>query len=130
MVECCDIFKAQPANQAQNLQAISVAMIATRSESSPAPEKPNLNRPQVDLTTEWEQLCDWFKSKAAEIIAHSLSERSKEIILFTVAAFCRDSPPRTAEGLEAFRSFAKRHIDHWQSAPLPESGEMPVFRRQ
>jgi len=73
------------------------------------------------LADEWTQLCKWFRDKASEAISKSKSERESEIILFTIAAFCRDEPPKTVEGLTAFRSFAERQVDLWQTSPLPQS---------
>jgi hypothetical protein len=79
------------------------------------------------LPTNGNNLCEWFKIKAAEAVVTSKSERGNEIILYTVAAFCRDDPPQTVEGLTAFRSFAERQVDLWQTAPLPDSdGDLAI----
>jgi hypothetical protein len=80
-----------------------------------------------NLDEQWAQLCQWFKSHAAEAASKTKSERTGEIIFYTVAVFCRDDPPKTPEGLTAFRSFAEHQVDLWTTAPLPESdGEMPT----
>jgi hypothetical protein len=79
---------------------------------------------------EWKQLCEWFKSNATEALSRSKSEHGRDLILCTVAAFCRDVPPQTAEGLAAFRSFAERQVDLWQTAPFPDSeGDLPIVSK-
>jgi hypothetical protein len=82
-------------------------------------------RPE-DLAQQWQQLCKWFKAKAAEAVASSRSNRAREIILVTVASFCRDEPPKTAAGLAGWKSFAERHVDLWETALLPDSDEIPT----
>jgi hypothetical protein len=78
------------------------------------------------LADEWKQLCEWFKSKATEVASDSENERDREIILFTVAVFCRDDPPQTVEGLTAFRSFAEHQVDCWQTTAPPDSHDLTV----
>jgi hypothetical protein len=80
-----------------------------------------LSKHQEALTAQWEQLCTWFKSKAAQAVSRTQSRRAKGSILYTAAQFCSDEPPKTFEGFQAFRKFAQGHVALWETAPLPKS---------
>jgi hypothetical protein len=91
-------------------------------------ERGILSETEKNFTAEWSELCDWFRGKAAEVLQKTKSARAQEMILFTVATFCRDQPPTTYEGLTAWRSFAKRHVELWETTPLPDSdGDLPLL---
>jgi hypothetical protein len=88
-----------------------------------------LSESQLDLTREWQQLCEWFKSKAAEAVSRTTNAQSRESILCTVLTFCRDEPPKTIEGFNAFKRFAEGHAGLWDSARLSDSTEVPLVDR-
>jgi hypothetical protein len=76
---------------------------------------------QSNLAWEWEELCKWFKGKAAQAVSRTSNAESRESILHTVAALCRDEPPKTIEGFNAFRRFAEAYVGLWETNPLPDT---------
>jgi hypothetical protein len=104
-------------------------MIDIPPERRPPSEQSTSGHRPVDLAREWQELCEWFKTKASEAVSRTDNPKIKESVLLTVAAFCRDEPPKTFEGFKAFKRFAEAHVRLWETVSLPDSGGTPKMPR-
>jgi len=75
---------------------------------------------------EWTDLCEWFEAKAKTAIQEAGDEKAKAHVMDTLAAFHRETPPKSAEALEMWREIAEIHVSEWEDGRFNSVEEFPV----
>lgn len=62
---------------------------------------------------EWTDLCEWFVAKATIAIQEAGDKKTKAHVGRVLAAFFRETPPKSAETIEIWRKVAEIHVSEW-----------------
>lgn len=75
---------------------------------------------------EWTDLREWFVAKARTAIQETGDEKIKAHVEGILAAFHRETPPKSAETLEMWRKVAEIHVSEWDDGRFNSVAEFPV----
>jgi hypothetical protein len=75
---------------------------------------------------EWTDLCKWFVTKATVAIQEAGDKKTEEHVACMLAAFLRETPPKSAETLEMWRKVAEIHVSEWEDGRFNSVAEFPV----
>jgi len=75
---------------------------------------------------EWTDLCEWFVAKATIAIQEAGDKKTEEHVACMLAAFLRETPPKSAETIEMWREVAEIHVSEWDDGRFSSVDEFPV----
>jgi hypothetical protein len=89
------------------------------------PPEAELHMPDVG-SREWTDLCEWFVAKATIAIQKAGDKKTEEHVTCILAAFLRETPPKSAETIEMWRKVAEIHVSEWDDGRFSLIDEFPL----
>lgn len=75
---------------------------------------------------EWTDLCEWFVARATIAIQDAGDKKTEEHVACMLAAFLRETPPKSVETIEMWREVAEIHVSEWDDGRFNSVDEFPV----